>query len=138
MGSHIKITSFPFYESVYTSVGVCTNVSLIFDCGLYKNFFGEYLQNDYINKVCVPFCSLEYNSTKFTYTTSMSKLIGQPFVDIIQNNLRLVVDYVTQQINANTASDSIAKINVFYDSLSYVKFFQFTNFTLFKATDGIF
>jgi hypothetical protein len=68
----------------------------------------------------------------------MSKLIGQPFVDIIQNNLRLVVDYVTQQINANTASDSIAKINVFYDSLSYVKFFQFTNFTLFKATDGIF
>jgi hypothetical protein len=30
------------------------------------------------------------------------------------------VDYVTQQINANTASDSVAKINIFYDSLSYV------------------
>ena len=112
--------SFPFYESVNTSVSVCTNVSVIFDCGLHKNFFSVYLQNDYINKVCVPLCPLECNSTKFTYTTSMSKLLGDPYVDIIQNNPRLSVDYVTRQINANTASDSVAKINIFYDSLSYV------------------
>jgi hypothetical protein len=112
--------SFPYFESVYTSVSVCTNVSVIFDCGLQQNLFGIYLKNDYINKFCIPLCPLECNSTKFTFTTSTFKLLGQPYVDIIQNNPRLVVDYVTQQINANTASDSVAKINIFYDSLSYV------------------
>ena len=76
--------------------------------------------NAYIAEYCLPNCPLECNSTRFTYDTSVAKLVGDPYVDIIQNNPILAADFVTRQINVETASASIARVNVFYESLSYV------------------
>ena len=53
--------------------------------------------------------------------TSSYKLLGNPYVEIIQNNPNLVLDFMTKEINENTVSSSIAKINVFYNSLSYTR-----------------
>jgi hypothetical protein len=85
-----------------------------------NKYFDIYLSEGYVNENCLPLCPLECNSTKFTYTTSTSKLLGNPYVDIIQNNPNLAMDFATRQINAKTASESIAKVNIFYESLSYV------------------
>ena len=51
--------------------------------------------------------------------TSSYKLLGNAYIDIVQNNPNLVDDFLTREINADTVSSSIARIYVFYDSLSY-------------------
>jgi len=106
-----------FFSSVFVNANKCPLNKLDCNQNAYWNVFSTH---DYVNNFCLPLCPLECNSTKFTYTTSTSKLVGNPYVDIIQNNPNLAIDYVTRPINANTASESIAKVNIFYDSLSYV------------------
>jgi hypothetical protein len=106
-----------FFSSVFVNANKCP-LSL-YTCNQ-NAYWYIYSNVDYVNNVCLPLCPLECNSTKFTYTTSMSKLLGNPYVDIIQNNPNLAIDFVTRPINANTVGESIAKVNIFYDSLSYV------------------
>ena len=83
-------------------------------------YFTVNSENDYVNKNCMPLCPLECNSTRFTFATSISKLLGNPYIDLIKNNPNLAEDFVTQPIDAHTARGSIVKLNIFYDSLSYV------------------
>ena len=112
--------SHPFFESVFKNVNKCPNQSVIANCArpAFWNALNE--SKAYIVDYCLPNCPLECNSTRFTYDTSVAKLSGDPYVDIIQNNPILAADFVTRQINAETVSSSIAKVNVFYESLSYV------------------
>jgi hypothetical protein len=107
----------PYFKSIFNSTK-CSDLSSLF-CGN-NAYWYNYSTNEYVNNVCLPLCPLECNTTKFTYTTSTSKLVGNSYVDIIQNNPNLAIDFVTRPINANTVGESIAKINIFYDSLSYV------------------
>jgi hypothetical protein len=97
----------------------CTNATSI-SCAQ-NAYWNVYSSNDYMNKQCLPLCPLECNSTRFTYTLSMSKLLGDPYVDILKNTPSLASDFVTQAIDAERASSSIVKVNIFYDSLSYMK-----------------
>jgi hypothetical protein len=110
--------SHQFLESVFQS-NKCSNLSVIAKCARPAFFYAG--SKDYITEYCLPLCPLECNSTRFTYDTSVAKLEGDIYVDIIQNNPNLSADFVTRQINAETVSSSIAKVNVFYESLSYVK-----------------
>jgi hypothetical protein len=41
------------------------------------------------------------------------------YVSKIKNNPNLAADFVTRQINAKTVKDSMIRLNIFYDSLSY-------------------
>ena len=111
--------SHPFFESVL-NVNKCSNPSVIANCARPHLFDSLNESNAYIAEYCLPNCPLECNSTRFTYDTSVAKLVGDPYVDIIQNNPILAADFVTRQINVETASASIARVNVFYESLSYV------------------
>ena len=77
------------------------------------------MKNDYVKKTCLPECPLECNTTYFTYATSMHILHGNPFVDLIQAKAILMSDFAVREMDENTARKSIAKINVFYESLSY-------------------
>jgi len=84
-------------------------------------YYTVYSTGDYVDRVCLPLCPLECNSTKFTFTISASKLLGDPYVDLLQNNPNLMADFVPgQTMNENLACASIAKVNIYYDSLSYV------------------
>ena len=112
--------SHPFFESVFKNVNKCSNQSVIVKCARPAFFDALNESKAYISEYCLPNCPLECNSTRFTYDTSVAKLVGDPYVDIIQNNPNLAADFVTRQINGDTVSSSIAKVNVFYESLSYV------------------
>ena len=68
---------------------------------------------------CLPLCPLECNRTGFSPSISMSQLNGEIYVNQIQNNTNLVMDFVTKQINAENAQKSIVSVNLFYESLSY-------------------
>ena len=109
--------SSPVFESVFNE-SRCSNVTVINNCVGPAFFVSE--DENFMTNNCLPLCPLECNSTKFTYDVSATKLVGDPYVDIIQNNANLAQDFVTQEINADTVSASVAKVNVFYDSLSYV------------------
>ena len=65
-------------------------------------------------------CPLECNSTQITYTTSFYDLIGT-YVDYIRNNVNLSSNFGNKSINAETAKQSVVRVFVYYDSLSYTQ-----------------
>ena len=68
---------------------------------------------------CYGKCPLECYQTDFRVFTSSSQLIGESFVDYIKDNANLANDYVSKEINAVSARESIVRLYVFYDSLLY-------------------
>ena len=83
-------------------------------------------QNYYIKKFmasdvkeCISFCPLECEF--FEYKTKMSALplLGDQFINYIQNNTNLSSDFSKKSIDSFTASQSFVHVNIFYDSLSY-------------------
>ena len=88
-------------------------------CSFYQ-YNEVFLKNNYIQNVCLPQCPLECYSNKFTYTTSSFNINGDLYVNKIQNNSNLASNYVKQEINDETVAKSYVRINVFYESLSYL------------------
>jgi hypothetical protein len=62
---------------------------------------------------------LECNRTELRASSSSSKLLGDDFVEYIKYNDNLSSDFVTSRINAMNAANSIVKVNIFYESMSY-------------------
>jgi hypothetical protein len=104
------------YKSVITGFICSTDKEL--SC-LSSAYWNVYLENNYVQKVCVPQRPLECYSNKFSYTTSSYDVHGDLYVNTIKNNPNLASDFVTEEINAETARKSFVRINVFYQSLSY-------------------
>ena len=74
--------------------------------------------NNFINENCLPLCPLECNKTE--YKTSISfQIIGDWFVDYINDSKMLSADFIKKPINSHTTKESVVKVNAFYDSLSY-------------------
>ena len=46
-------------------------------------------------------------------------MIGDDFVDYIKVNKNLSSDFIKTPINPTTAANSVVKVNIFYDSMSY-------------------
>jgi hypothetical protein len=45
--------------------------------------------------------------------------LGDDFADYIKSNKNLSSDFIKTPINSNNAANSIVKVNIFYDSMSY-------------------
>ena len=83
-----------------------------------KAYYETYLSNNFIKINCLPLCPLECNKTE--YKTSISfQIIGDWFVDYINDSKMLSADFVKKPINSHTTKESVVKVNAFYDSLSY-------------------
>ena len=54
-------------------------------------------------------------------TTTSCDLIGETCVDYIRNNTNLSSDFLNKSINAETAKQSVVRVFVYYDSLSYTQ-----------------
>ena len=67
----------------------------------------------------MPHCPLECNRTEYKASVSTLKLLGDDFVDYIRKNKNLASDFKKTPLNANTAANSVVKVNIFYDSMSY-------------------
>ena len=86
-----------------------------------STYLDIYAQGDYIENKCLPQCPLECNSTQITFTTTSYDLLGDIYVDYIQKNMNLSSDFVTTPIDTETSRQSIVKLNIYYDTLSYTQ-----------------
>ena len=101
------------------NANICT-MSNETECAIYSYDY-IYGKNDYPSKYCLPQCPLECNSTQIKYTTTSYDLLGNVYVDFIRNNANLSSDFVNKSINAETAKQSVIRVFVYYDSLSYTQ-----------------
>ena len=101
------------------NVSSCTSITQI-NCILSKAYYGIYLQDDYVQKVCIPQCPLECTSSKITSTLSSNQLMPYIYMPLLQAKSNLKSDFINRSLeNESVILQSIVKLNVFYDSLSY-------------------
>ena len=50
---------------------------------------------------------------------SSIKLLGDDYVDYIKNNENLLSDFIQTPIDSASAANSVVKVNIFYESMSY-------------------
>ncbi len=102
-----------------TKADVCSTTSQL-SCFVqtYLNIYGR---NSYPEKVCLPLCLLECNSNQITFTTTSHELLGDVYEKFIRNNRNLSSDFLNTSITKETVKKSVARMYVYYDSLSYTE-----------------
>jgi len=68
---------------------------------------------------CLDLCPLECSQIFFNTKVQSTRLIGDLFADFIKQSKQLSEDFVKRRIDADTASQSFVKVNIFYESLSH-------------------
>ena len=108
------------------SIPQCVNDNQT-DC-IYNSFINY---DEIYNTVCSPKCSLECFHNDFNARISFSQLDVNHgiylYQDIIQNNSNLKSDFISRPINLETTKNSIAFVNIYYESLSYTGISCFLN-----------
>ena len=107
----------PFFYSVFPNAKIC--VTLEENTCLFATYFTIYLANNYASETCLPQCPLECSSSKFTYSISSFNLIGDSYLREIQTNANLSSDFLARQLNVDEARQSVVKVKIYYNSLSY-------------------
>jgi hypothetical protein len=105
-----------YFKSVINNASVCSNAGVYCSLNEYMNTF---IVDDYVKNTCVPQCPLECSSSQISYTLSSYKLLGDSYVNAIEQNFNLSSDFVSTQITPEKAQESIVRLKIFYDSLSY-------------------
>ena len=78
--------------------------------------------SDFISKVCLPQCPLECNQTLFKASLSSSRLLGRRFYfESVIKNPNLANDFIDRILDSSAIERSIASVNIFYESLSYME-----------------
>ena len=108
--------SFPLFPSIFNS-SWCNSTVIYAILSPSNNSF----DSDFINKVCLPLCPLECSHTLYKLSLSSNQLNGNSYIIKIQNNSKLASDFITKDIDAETAGKSIAQLTIYYDSLSYTE-----------------
>ena len=77
------------------------------------------LSSDFFAKNCVPSCPTECNQTLYKSSITFNQLNGHPYIFSIQKNSNLSSDFINRSIDTVSVKESIAYVNVFYETLSY-------------------
>jgi hypothetical protein len=102
-----------------TNASICSSESQL-ECAFFKTYKGLYLKSDFVQKNCLPQCPLECKSSQITYTSSSSHLLPKIYINLLKNNPSLRSDFINRSLdNELVVLQSIVKLNIFYDSLSY-------------------
>ncbi len=83
---------------------------------------GKFVQTwrDYYEENCISDCPLECYSDSFDVSLSSTELIPKYYLDYLNSNVtNLSDDFLSNQIDAETAKKSFVQLNIFYKSLSY-------------------
>ena len=125
--------------SVFANARQCTNEVSI-ECAL-GQYYGVYLVDDYVERVCVPLCPEECKSVEFSSVSTTFELLGEAYVELMGRSPVFLADFASrgEAISAETARKSVAKVNVFYESLSYTQSEetpQWTGFSLLATMGG--
>jgi hypothetical protein len=82
-----------------------------------KTYYEKYLE--VYDSYCIPQCPLECHLTEFTYSNSFRLLNGGLYLYDIKKSENLSMDFELTPINANTVSECVTHIRIYYESLSY-------------------
>ena len=82
-------------------------------------FSDNVFDSNYISDECTPLCPLECNQTLYATSYSFNQLNGNQFVRKIKKNPNLLQDFNTRSIDSITTRESMIKLYIFYDTLSY-------------------
>ena len=76
--------------------------------------------SNFINKNCFSQCPLECDEIIYKTSISFSQMSDNDYyVQSIQLKPNLTLDFINRTLNSQTAKESIVKVNIFYQSLSY-------------------
>ena len=91
----------------------------------------SFVSNDFVERECLNLCPLECNRTRFeTRQSSLLFHVGDLLFDRIKSNPRLREDFLDANVSAISTQklrESVLRVFVFYDSLSYVESSDETN-----------
>ncbi len=107
-----------YFVSVYADYENCNDIKCPNEF-----FFSTFVADNfmYLRDVCMPECPLECYETLYQTSTTSYQLIGDHFIEHILSNERLLSNFINRTIDAHTARESFVRVNIFYDSLSYVE-----------------
>jgi amiloride-sensitive sodium channel subunit alpha/amiloride-sensitive sodium channel subunit gamma len=81
-------------------------------------YYEIFTKDNYIGKNCIPHCPLECKSIQLSTTVSSSKYPNDNYFEILKNNENLQRG-VFKSGNWSHIKNSILKVNINYESLSY-------------------
>jgi hypothetical protein len=81
-------------------------------------YFLTYTKTDFIKKNCVPLCPLECERINVSPIVSSSKYPSDQYLEILRNN-KLLTKNVFEKSNFTHVKNSILKLNIYYQQLSY-------------------
>ena len=92
-----------------------------------KRVLNSFQYNDVVEGSCLSSCPLQCNRTIFeTFLTSCA-LLGESFFKKVKSNPNLTEDFVSSAISMESVKNSVVRVFVFYDALSYIESDDKTN-----------
>ena len=80
------------------------------------NMSRQFSTNEFIRANCLHLCRTLYPTS---ITSSM--LMGSYYIDKVAGNARLRENFVTREINDKNVKNSVVRVYIFYESLSYTE-----------------
>ena len=83
-------------------------------------FANDDFSSIFINKNCLSACPLECDQALYKTSVSFSQMSeNEYYVQSIKTRPNLTLDFLNRTLNSQTAKESIVRVNIFYESLSY-------------------
>jgi hypothetical protein len=95
-------------------------------CNHQENFLIKLSNDDFnsnfINKNCISLCPLECDRIFYKTSITLSQMSENDYyVQSISSRPNLTQDFINRTIDLRTAKESIVRVNIFYESLSYTQ-----------------
>ena len=91
------------------------------------NLTKKFLSNEYIKANCLNSCPLQCNRTLYRFTTSSTMLLGDMYFERINSSKSLKQDFVKRPLSIDNIRNSLSRIYIFYDALSYTESIEKAN-----------
>ena len=104
--------------SLYSNASICKTDSQL-SCSQ-QTMENKYFSKYYFRDECMSSCPLECNTTEIDYTISSMQILGELYVNYVNEREHLRNDFVTKTpLVADVVRHSFVILNIFYASLSY-------------------
>ena len=84
-------------------------------------YFGKILSTDFMKKNCYPYCPSECHTKQYKTYQSTSRFCTEPYVDLVKSRKVFLSKYDNETMSIEAIQGGLAKLNIYYDSLSYTQ-----------------
>ena len=117
----------PYYLSLFEEGPHCVSAE---QTACFSKVIGKFVADSFIADKCLPFCPLECNLTEFRVLVSTTDLLGDSYADFIRERGYLTRNFVTRPIDVRMAKESVVRVHVFYNTLSYTLLYEYSKITI--------